>query len=439
MIDDAAAATVNEAAFDAGVVREPSRWQALTRTAARYGVSGFGAMSIAAAHFIAAIVFLRMLPPAEFGLISFLFVATPPLMSVTMSLLYAPLVTTMYRDRAKAQAELATHLKANFCVALMVFALLSGLMFSCGAAPVPAVLFGAYGGLMSMRQFARCYMYVENRPFIVASSDVTYSGCLLLGLGVLYAAHQFNESAIAITLAVAVVAAILPFGREYLTRQFTSGMFGWAKEYAVFWRDTSRWSLLGVVSTEITANAHAYLVTLIFGSHAFALLAAGALFMRPVSLVLTALPEMERPAMARGIIAGDRKAAFRPVKIFRLIIAGAWALTMLATAAVLIWFPSLVLKSHYPVADVAVVVALWAAIMLVRVVRTPDGVFLQAATEFRALAWASVGSAVVSLILTLALLILWGPMASLAGILAGEIVMMIRIRMLIADWKGRHA
>ncbi len=439
MIDEMSITSVNEAAFQAGAIKEPARWQAFTRAAKRYGISGLGALSIAGAHFIAAIVFLRMLPPAEFGLVSFLFVVTPPLLSVTMSLLYAPLVTTMYRDRAQARAELATHLKANLCVAVLVTVFLGALMFSCGAGLERATLFGVYGGLMSLRQFARCYMYVENRPFVVAASDVTYSGLLLAGLALLFFTHGYHEPYIAIVLAGAAATAILPFGREYLVRQFTSGIFGWAREYSVFWRETSRWSLLGVVATEITANAHAYLVTLISGSHAFALLAAGALFMRPVSLVLTALPELERPAMARGIIARDLKAAFRPVKIFRLLISASWLVTMAATAAVLLWFPSIVLKSHYPVDEVAIVVAFWAAIMLVRVIRTPDGVLMQAATEFRALAWASVGSAVVSLILTLALLIFFGPIASLAGILAGEIVMMIRIRMLIANWKKRYA
>jgi O-antigen/teichoic acid export membrane protein len=249
---------------------------------------------------------------------------------------------------------------------------------------------------------------------------------------------MFSVSIIAALLAGAASCALIPFGRAHLQRQFTAGVTGWLKPYRSTFRDLARWSLLGVVSTEMTVNAHAYLVTLIAGPQAFALLAVGALFLRPVSLFLTALPEMERPAMARGLVNGDHAAAFHAVKTFRWATASVWIVTLALTAAILFWFPELVLKGRYAVGDVAVVGALWAAIMAVRIFRTPDSVFLQAATEFRPLALASVVSAGASLVLTLATLLIWGPIASLIGILAGEIVLMVRIRILIHRWKRRH-
>ena len=63
--------------------------------------------------------------------------------------------------------------------------------------------------------------------------------------------------------------------------------------YGPIWRDLTQWALLGVVTTELSANAHAYLVTLFNGPKSFALIAAGSLFMRPVSLCLTALPDRD--------------------------------------------------------------------------------------------------------------------------------------------------
>ena len=51
------------------------------------------------------------------------------------------------------------------------------------------------------------------------------------------------------------------------------------------WREMSGWAVLGVILSEATANAHAYLVTFISGPHAFAVLPVGTLLMRPVSLV----------------------------------------------------------------------------------------------------------------------------------------------------------
>jgi hypothetical protein len=413
-------------------------FQSALRVAGRYGLSTFGTMAIAGAHFIAALAFLRALPPAEFGLVSFAFVAVPPLLSATMSLVAASLLTTMYREKAVAQSALTTNLKANLCISVLVAALLAALLFAVGAGVAPSLLFGAYGGLMSSRQFARALGYIDGRPFAVTASDVTYSAVLLFGLAALFIAHAFSLLAIAGLLAAAAATALVPFGRAFLAQMFSAGFTGWLEEYSATFRDLARWSLLGVVSTEMTVNAHAYLVTLIAGPQSFALLAVGALFLRPVSLFLTALPEMERPAMVRGIVNGDMAEAFRPVKTFRLATAAAWLVTIALTAAVLTWFPGLVLKSHYAAGDVAVVVMLWAAIMAVRIVRTPDGVLMQAAAEFKRLAGASVGSAGVSIVLTLALLLLWGPIASLGGILVGELVMMVRLRVLIRDWRRRQ-
>ena len=76
------------------------------------------------------------------------------------------------------------------------------------------------------------------------------------------------------------------------------------------WRDLARWAVIGVVLTEFTANAHAYIVTFVAGPKAFALLAVGALVMRPASLVLSSLPDIERPRMAQKIGAGDIAGCF---------------------------------------------------------------------------------------------------------------------------------
>ena len=87
--------------------------------------------------------------------------------------------------------------------------------------------------------------------------------------------------------------------------------FRYPRRYLPIFRDVTRWSLAGAVLTELTVNAHAYLVTFIAGPGAFALLALGMLLMRPASLMQSALTDLERPAMARAIGAKDGKALAR--------------------------------------------------------------------------------------------------------------------------------
>jgi hypothetical protein len=176
-------------------------------------------------------------------------------------------------------------------------------------------------------------------------------------------------------------------------------------------------------------------VTFFAGPKAFALIAAGSLFLRPVSLCLTALPDRERPLMVRALTNGDMAGALRGVRDFRAAAAAIWVLTLALSAAALAWFPHAILKADYDTRQVLFVVVLWAAIAAIRTWRTPEAVLLQAAREFKALAGASVRSSIVAVIATTVLLVLFGPVASLGGILIGDVVLTERVFALTRRWK----
>ena len=76
--------------------------------------------------------------------------------------------------------------------------------------------------------------------------------------------------------------------------------------------------------------------------------------------------------------------------------------------------------------------------MCLRALRTPDAVFLQAAGEFQPLANIGMRASVVSLAATLALLLAFGPVASLLGIVAGDVVMTAGIFKRVRAWKVAH-
>jgi hypothetical protein len=73
-------------------------------------------------------------------------------------------------------------------------------------------------------------------------------------------------------------------------------------------------------------------------------------------------------------------------------------------------------------------------IMAVRAWRTPPAVLLQAAGQFKELAGIGTISGAVSVAATLALLLTLGPIASLAGILMGELVILVRVRQMAQGW-----
>ncbi|MGQ0741129.1 MAG: hypothetical protein ACT4OG_02360 [Alphaproteobacteria bacterium] len=419
------------------LAQAPALWQHARGLVGRYGLTLSGSVGISAAHFAASLILLRALPPAEFGLMAFVLVLVPFCLGISGALLGASVSMAIVRAKTLAEAELATHFKASLVLALVMALAIAALVFWSGGSR-GAILAGTYGGLMALRWFARSYAFAMGQRHRVAVSDFAYGGLLLVALAILLAHGSFdlNEALVAFVLAVGV--AQLVFGANYLRRLLASVRTGSLRAYGSIWRDLTRWSLLGVVLTEITANAHAYLVTFISGPGAFALLAIGSLLMRPVSLCLTALPDLERPLMARSIADSNIVLARRNVAEFTAATALVWLATAALAFAAIFFFPEFVLKAGYDANEVLIVVAFWAVIMAVRTFRTPESVFLQSAGEFRALAGASAASSAVSFALTLGLLFAFGPVASLAGILAGDAVMAAKIFSLSRAWRARR-
>jgi O-antigen/teichoic acid export membrane protein len=227
---------------------------------------------------------------------------------------------------------------------------------------------------------------------------------------------------------------LLSFGSAHLIEQFDLTCFTAVRGYGPIWVDLARWSALGVALTELTVNAHAYLVTFLCGPAAFAPIAAGALFIRPVQLVLAAIPDRERPIMARQLGSGDHAGARHSVNQFRIAAGAVWLATVIGSATLLLWFPHVVLRTGYDPSQALVVLGFFAAITAARTFRTPESVLLQAAGQFRGLASASLVASLVSLAATFALLLLAGPIFSLAGVLAGELVVTGRVLSLSRSW-----
>jgi O-antigen/teichoic acid export membrane protein len=420
-------------------VKAPSALGDLVSLVLRYAFNTLGPISIAGAHFLTSLLFLRFLPPAQFGLFSFVFVVVPFALSMGGALFGAALVNSANGKVPMTAAELAAYMKANLVYACLATIAIFGLMIAGTASVALAAIVSLYGALMTVRWFARCHAYAVHQMPRAIVSDLIYSSVLISGLGALIFTHNLTPVFAASLLVLCSACAVAGFGRQFLRAQTSALWEGSLRAFLPIWRDLARWSLLGVISTELTANAHAYLVTLISGPKAFALLAVGSLFMRPASLVMTALPDAERASMARALNAGKFGDAMRTVFQFRMaglvVLAGTSALA----AIIMIWFPQLILKRGYDEASVIAVVCMWVAIMAIRALRTPESVLLQAGGEFKPLAGASVNSSVVSLAFTTILLLAFGPIISMGGVMAGEVVMALQIFAQARKWRVQHA
>jgi len=420
----------------------PAKWGGTTafqnpllRTILRYGVSTVGPIAVSGAHFIASLIFLRALPAREFGLFSFVMVVVSFGMSAAGALIVVPITQAIVSGNA---ATRPICFKANWLVSVLFAVLLFAALAASGAPPLQAGVLGIYGAVFAWRWFARNMAYVDGRVAAAIASDLCYSLLLIASLGALFFVGRLSFATGSETMLVAALLALLPFGRTFFRAQFAALSTARLSDYLPVFRDVSGWALAGVILTEVTVNAHAYLVTFISGPGAFALLALGTLLMRPAALVQSALPDLERPAMARAIAAGDFAGLARIGRHFTWGLGAAWVGTIALAAGVLVFFPGLVLKKGYDLHDVWTVAVISSFIVAIRALRTPPAVLMQAAGAFKEMVGIGIWSGLVAVVATLALLLAFGPIASLGGIVAGELIILIWIRRMAQSWRIRQ-
>jgi hypothetical protein len=407
----------------------------LVRTALRYGASAAGPLAVSAAHFLASLIFLRALPAREFGLFSFVMVVAAFGMSLNVSLISVPITRNLVTGEKQTRPIC---FQMNWLVCAGFGALLFAALLLDHAPAQEAAFLALFAAAFAFRWFARGLAFVDGRTGAAIASDLTYSLVIVGALGALSLAHHVRFVLGMQVMLAAALLALAPFGWAFFRSQFAAIGRGNPAAYWPIFKNLTRWSLLGVVLTEITVNAHAYLVTFISGADAFALLALGMLLMRPASLMQSALPDLERPAMARAIRAGDWTGLARIQRRFLAGLSAAWLGSLILVTGLLLFIPALVLKKGYPLHDVMIVAVASAVIWGVRSLRVPPSVLLQAAGQFKQLAAIGTVSGAVSVAATLALLLTFGPVASLGGILLGDLVILARVTQLARAWKASH-
>ncbi|WP_347302200.1 hypothetical protein V5740_09260 [Croceibacterium sp. TMG7-5b_MA50] len=390
----------------------------------RYALAAAGPVAVAVTHFGLSLALLQLLSPAAFGSFSALLVVVQLGWGIWSALLCAPLPVFLTQDdpAARASGE-ATLLQGNARGALAAVPVFAGLGWALDLPPAAAAIFALFGGVSLLRWFGRAFAYVHGQQLRTVASDLAYSasvGVALLGAG--WGLGLDLELACYLALLTGAVAGLLPFGTHYLS-QLRWGEGGLLGRYRPIWQGQSRWALLGVGTTEATANAHVYLVAALAGAAAYAPIAASALLLRPVNVAQNALTDFERPQLARAIGSGATPASLgRSLLVFRLALLALWAGTVAAGVLLFVAAPRLLFPPAYPLDFLMGASALWALFALLRLLQTPESTLLQAAGEFRDLAMASVWSGIASVAAVTLLLVTAGTLWSIAGVVAGAAV-----------------
>lgn len=390
----------------------------------RYVIAAIGPVSAAATQFALSLVMLRLLSPGAFGSFTFLLVASQLSWGIWSALLCAPLpalLATCVDDerRTHEDALLATNLIGT----MIACALFAAVAISLHLSPTSALCYAGYGGVALLRWFGRAFFYAQGHQVRIVASDVVYSVTVMATLSIFVAlSHGDAQRGGYVALLVGAIAGMIPFGRHFLSRQFRAISFRSLRNYLPIWTGHARWALLGVITTEATANAHVYLITLLKGPAAFAPIAASALLLRPVNVAQNALSDFERPQLASLIARKRPQDIRRSVAVFRFALGSIWLGTIAAAVLVFALDPHVLFPPAYDTHFLVVAASLWAIVAALRLVQIPESTLLQAAGQFRPLAmaslWSSIGSVVMVVILVLAAGTLW----SIAGIVIGAAI-----------------
>ncbi len=401
----------------------PQTRQNSTPSRARsYGLAAMGSIASAGAQFLLSLQLLHAVELAQFGGFAFLLVCSQLSLGIAVALLCAPYPVVLLRQGGATTAVVASMFAVNLVLAIATGLALGVIAVSLALGTFEAALFAAFGAINVLRWFGRAHAYEQQQSRVVLS-DISYG--LTLGGGIVLI--QLLDAASLLAAGWALVGSatigLLALAPDFLRSQFAQLSLRAMPAYRQIWQAHSRWSLLGVVTTEGTANAHAYIVTLVAGSSGFAPLAASALLIRPMALAMNALSDLERPQLARILAQGGKPWAVRgALGFFRRALLLIWVVCLCAGLSILLWQPRLLFPPEYGLPVIWAGALQWLAIALLRSLRMPDSVLLQAAGQFRPLALASLVSCAIS-IAVVAVVVAQGQLVfSLVGIALGEAV-----------------
>ncbi|WP_176591012.1 polysaccharide biosynthesis protein [Sphingobium sp. EM0848] len=409
------------------------RVQRLGSLFGRFGLASLSSAIVSVSHLLVQLFSIHHLETAAIGTLAFLLVIIQFGYSLSNALVSTPYTIAVNQgDDAETRS-----FDFFFPVNLMLAAsqgLISAAIAWATASPMAALLFGLAGMLSLIRWFGRSNAYAHHAPARAARSDLAYAGTILAGLLIAMRTGA-DMPAIGGMLVAASLIGLLPFGLAYVRRHFAMAPGRAISAYRPVWKEQSAWTLVGVLSTEATSNSHSYIVTLLAGPTAFAPIAVGMLFFRPVNVCITALTQLERPRMTRAVARGDHGAAIKSERVFMAALVMLWLATCVVAAIALYVFPGLILKPTLDHRLVMIAVGLCALLSLVQCVQTPMSVMTQARRAFRPLAAQSMRSCMVGLV-TVTLLV-WGtaPVFSISGVVLSQLVMMLGIWQLDRKWR----
>lgn len=420
-------------------LRSPNRWQRFRKSYSSIVIAGIGPGTVAFAHLLQSLLLVRHLDRADFGTFSFIFATVAFSWAICSALFCVPLASLLFKaaaeERSQIEASVAT---TNLLVAALSMPIFMAIGLAAGLGHVAAMLLGAFNGMTQLRWFGRAQAYCHGRQLRSVSSDLLYGFVLIAALGIMAALDLFSLTESFLAMAVAAFAGLLPLSRSLLRTLQPLRLVRNSKLYWSHSRSNVGWTLLYPLATEVTANAHVYIVSIMAGPSAFSTLAATALLLRPMTLISTSVRDVERPRLARVAASSDGLEMVATMRRVRLLLVAVWVATVSLTVLLFVVDPGLLFPSTYSQRDLVIGATLWSLVGGVAMIRVPESALLQATGSFRGVSLANLAAAVTSIIAVTIIVLLVNPVWTIGGVLAGQLLQASAISHYARRWREEN-
>lgn len=380
---------------------------------------------VSAFNFALNVYLVRTAAPEEFGLFATIIAATLFAAMVQNALVNTPLSVHLpvARDAEDRIVLRRAFTAANAFLSLILFAGSAlALVFWLGAGRWAVALSACfYLVTQFVREYYRALLAIEGKFAGLFALDLS---AIVLAVTALALRHLVLDEATAI-----VSAAFLVIGSTTLLSLvpacIASAWHGSLREVAadvrrIFreQRHEIRWSLLGVITTEVQNRGYIYIAAAVFGPIAVAHLQAGRILFGPLNLLTSAWARVARPQLA-ALLARSDAVEFGRVLTRALQAFSAFNIVFLA-ALWLAWpmLSTLVFRDKYT--DLGMMVAAWGIANVLFQSRSCLGIGIQAMRRFRELTLATVAGAALALALAGVICFTGQPAWLVGPVIAGE-------------------
>ena len=405
----------------------PNLVKTITDKLIYYCIALSGQASQSIFHFLLGLALVVALSPEGFGVFAFVQIIALMIMKVSDAMAGVPL--SVYRSQAKTELEKTDwenlFTGVNFLISALGAVLSYGMVLQWLDDNYSAVLSALFVFTFTLRGFGRGISFARREPVYATRSDLVYViVAFVILLGLKWHMENFQVTSVFLGLFIANLVALIFLSPGFWRLQINCLGKTDLKSYKVVWKEGSAWNLIGAASTELTANAHGYIIALFAGPQAFAPIAAVSVLFRPLNVIMGSLVLLERPQLTEQIASNNHGGARQTRTMFLSLLLLSWGSINLIVFVFWEQIFSHLFEGKYLKDQVFWILLALSGIFLFRCVSALPRLEFQSRKKFQPLAMAAVYTSPVSVTAAAVLFFTQGASASLLGILLGEALLL---------------